>query len=56
MLHWSVSQMVNPHQASPGLEYMLMIVTVVYWELGISLSLKTTEITVEHIVVQRIME
>ena len=35
---------------------MLMAVTVVYWELGISLSLKPTEITVEDIAVQHIME
>ena len=34
---------------------MLMAAKVVYWELGISLSLKTTQITVEHTVVQHIM-
>ena len=35
---------------------MLMAVTVLYWELGINFSLEPTEITVENIVVQHIME
>ena len=45
----------EPHQTLPGPKYILMALTVLYWELGISLSLKPTEITVEHIVVQHIM-
>ena len=47
--------MVNQHQTLPGPKYKLMALTVLYWELGMSLSLKPTEITVEHIVVQHIM-
>ena len=48
--------MVNQHQTSPGPKCMLMAAKVAYRELGISLSLKITEITVEHIAVQHIME
>ena len=53
---YSVSQMVNQHQTSPGPKYLLRAVTALYWQLGISLSMKPTEITVEHIAVQHIME
>ena len=46
----------EPTPSSPGTKYMITAVTVVYWQLGISLSLKPAEITVEHIAVQHIME